>query len=365
MFQRLSRSVLQDLVPYIPGKPIEEVQQEYGLREIAKMASNENPWGPSPMAVEAVIEEVSKVDQYPEGSCRDLRRALAAQLGVEAEMIALSNGADNILMMIGQAFIDAGEEAVMARPTFPVYRTATLVTGGVPVEIPLRDFTHDLEAMASAVGPRTKAVFVCNPNNPTGTMVSRKDLETFLARLPDTVLVVMDEVYGDFAAPGDFPDSLTFAGEDRAIISVRSFSKLYGLAGLRVGYAVAPPELIDALNRVREPFPVSRLAQAAALAALEDEAFRGHVLTETLRGRTTLSDSLQRMGLRCLCSHTNFLFVDLGTDAQEVFEALLRKGVIVRPGGIWGTPTWCRITVGTPKQNEKLLGALGEVLKSR
>lgn len=362
MFEGLARAGLQDLEPYIPGKPIEEVQQAFGLQEVIKMASNENPWGTSPMALDAMGEEMAKLSHYPEGTCRELRQSLAQSLGVGADMITVSNGADNILMMIAQAFVEVGEEVVMAKPTFPVYRTVTLIMGGVPVEVPLRDFTHDLEAMASAVGPKTKAVFICNPNNPTGTMVNHHEVERFLTQLPHGVLLIMDEVYGDFAASDEFPDTLASIKGERAVLSVRSFSKLYGLAGLRVGYAVGPFELIEALNRVREPFPVNRLAQAAALAALDDEGFRRHVITGTEQGRAYLTDSLHRMGLRCLPSHTNFLFVDLGTDAQAVFEALLRRGIIFRPGGIWGTPTWCRITVGAPEQNEKLIHALGEVL---
>jgi histidinol-phosphate aminotransferase len=362
MSRRLLRPSLESLEPYIPGKPAEEVQEAFGLKEVIKLASNENPWGPSPMALEAMREELSRVSQYPEGTCRELRRALAVHLGVQDEMITVSNGADNILMMIVQAFAEAGEEVVMAKPTFPVYRTATLIGGGVPVEVPLRDFTHDLEAMGSAVGPRTKVIIICNPNNPTGTMVTHREVEAFLSEIPDDVLLVLDEVYGDFVASIEFPDALALIQGERPVISVRSFSKLYGLAGLRVGYAVGPVELIQALNRVREPFPVNRLAQVAALAALQDDGFSHHVLTETARERSYLSEALERIGLRCIPSHTNFLFVDLGTDAQAVFEALLRRGIIIRPGAVWGSPTCCRITVGTPEQNERLVHALGQLI---
>jgi histidinol-phosphate aminotransferase len=363
LFGPLSRRELEELQTYVPGTPVEEVQERYGLPEIIKMASNENPWGPSPMALQAVSEELSRLAQYPEGSCRALRQALAERFGLHADMITLSNGADNILMMIAQAFVGNGEEVVMAAPTFAVYRTAVILMGGVPIEIPLRDFVHDLEAMARAVGPRTKAVFVCNPNNPTGTIVGREALEEFIDGLPADLLVVLDEVYGDFAAADEFPDGLRFIDRGKALITVRSFSKLYGLAGLRIGYAVAHPELIAALNKVREPFPVNRLAQAAAQGALADEEFRNHVLRETERGRAYLSRALQAMGLTCLPSHTNFLFVDLATDAQAAYEALLKEGIIVRPGGIWGTTTWCRITIGTMEQNERLVGALEKVIK--
>jgi histidinol-phosphate aminotransferase len=362
MPRRLTRSVIDSLDPYIPGRPIEDVEREYGLTDVIKMASNENPWGSSPMALEAMREELGRSNLYPEGSCRDLREALAGRLGVTPEMIVVSNGADNVLMMIAQAFVEKGEEVVMARPTFAIYRTAVLLMGGVPVEVPLRDFTHDLRGMAQAVGPRTKAVIVCNPNNPTGTMVGKRDLDSFLDRLPDHTLLILDEVYGDFAASPDYPDGLDLISGERPVISVRSFSKLYGLAGLRVGYAVSSPGLAEALNRVREPFPVNRLAQVAAKAALLDEGFRRHVLAETEKGKAFLGRALRDMGLRCLESSTNFLFVDLMRDAQGVFQELLRRGIIVRPGKIWGAPTWCRITIGTMEQNRRLVRALAEVL---
>lgn len=363
--QRLARPCIQRLEPYIPGKPVEEVQRELGLREVFKMASNENPWGASPLALKALREALPDVYQYPEGSCLDLRRALASRFGISEEMVTVSNGADNVLMMIAQAFVDHGTEVVMATPTFPVYRTATLLMGGEPVEIPLRDFAHDLETMAQAVGPRTKVVIVCNPNSPTGTVVLQDAMEVFLTTLSEDVVLVVDEVYGDFASTPAFPDVLGFIREGRTVISVRSFSKLYGLAGLRIGYAMAPRGLIEALNRVREPFPVNRLAMIAAQAALADEAFRQRVLSKTDKGRAFLLESFQQMGLRCLPSHTNFVFVDLGTDAQEVFEKLLRWGIIIRPGRVWKTPTWCRITVGTKEQNERLIEALKEVLKEQ
>lgn len=363
MSRRLTRSVIDALEPYIPGRPIEEVQREYGISDVIKMASNENPWGTSPLALEAMREELGRGNLYPEGSCRALREALAQRLGVTPEMVVVSNGADNVLMMIAQAFVEGGDEVVMAHPTFAFYRTVVLLMGGVPVEVPLRDFAHDLPAMAEAVGPRTKAVIVCNPNNPTGTIVVKRDLQSFLDGIPADILVVLDEVYGDFATSPDYPDGLDFLSVDRPFVSVRSFSKLYGLAGLRVGYAVTSPGLAEALNRVREPFPVNRLAQVGARAALQDEAFRNHVLMETQRGRDFLGKALRDLGLRCLESNTNFVFVDLGRDAEGVFQALLRRGIIVRPGGIWGAPTWCRITIGTIDQNRRLVQALTEVLR--
>lgn len=356
------RAILEKIEPYVPGKPVEEVKEVYKLSKVVKMASNENPWGPSPKAIKRVLDELQNVATYPEGSCALLREALARKAGVAPDMITVSNGGDNVLSLIAHAFLEPGDQAVMATPTFPIYKTAVLVAGAEPVEVPLKAFTHDLRSMAKAVTPKTKVVFVCNPNNPTGTIVQRKELLDFLECLPESVLVVLDEVYGDFADPASFPDGLVFIREGRPIVSVRSFSKLYGLAGLRVGYAVGRAELIEAINRVREPFPVNRLAQAAALGALEDEEFREFVIAQTRKERERLASALREMGLRCLDSHTNFLFVDLKRDSQGVFEALLSKGIIIRPGRTWGTPTWCRITVGRQEDNEQLLSALREVL---
>lgn len=349
---------------YVPGKPVEEVKARYGLSRVIKMASNENPWGPSPKALEAARQELEQVAMYPEGSCAELRRALAERLGVSQEMITVSNGGDNVLMMIAQAFLEPGDRVVMANPTFPVYRTACLLMGGEPVEVPLKEFTHDLHAMSKAAAAGARMVVICNPNNPTGTIVSSKELKDFLNNLPDEVLVVLDEVYGDFADVEDFPDGVELIMQGKPVISVRSFSKLYGLAGLRVGYGIGPEELIGALNKVREPFPVNRVAQAAAMGALEDREFREKVLRKTREGRAELASALRKMGLRCLDSHTNFLFVDLGKDSEEVFQALLARGIIIRPGKMWNTPTWCRITVGRPEENKELVKALYEILNN-
>jgi histidinol-phosphate aminotransferase len=356
------RKILERLQPYVPGKAPEEVRRSHGLEKVIKMASNENPWGTSPKALERAKMELEKSALYPEGSCLELREALAKRYEVSKDMIVVSNGGDNVLGLIAHAFLEVGDEAVMATPTFPIYRTAALVAGGEPIEVPLRNFVHDLHAMAQKVGPRTKLLFICNPNNPTGTIVRRHDLMGFLETLPETVLVVLDEVYCDFVEEEDFPDGISLIKEGWRILSVRSFSKLYGLAGLRIGYAVGPEDIIDALEKVREPFPVNRVAQAAALGALEDEEFRRFVISETKGERKRLASALEDMGLNCLESHTNFLFVDLGRDSEVVFEKLLRMGIIIRPGKIWGTPTWCRITIGRREENQELLSALRKVL---
>jgi histidinol-phosphate aminotransferase len=240
-----------------------------------------------------------------------------------------------------------------------------MVANGIPIEIPLKDYIHDLDKMAMAIGPKTKLIMICNPNNPTGTIVARKELEKFFAGLPDNIIVVLDEVYSDFVESRDFLDGIELIRQGKNVISVRSFSKIYGLAGIRIGYALGRQELIAALNGVREVFPVSRLAEAAARAALDDVAFKDKVLKGTKRGREKLAKAFQKMSLRCLPSHTNFVFVDLRMDAEKVCRLLLDKGIMIYPGNVWGTPTWARITIGTSWENEKVINALSEVLSSR
>ena len=357
---RFLRKGISSIKDYIPGKPIEDVQAELGLADIAKLASNETPIGPSPMAVEAARREMGKVNLYPEGPTTRLRKRMAGRLGIEPDMITFANGADNCITLVANAFIDEGNEVVMADPTFSAYEAVTTIMGGRPVPVKLKNHTHDLEAMLGAVTDKTKLVFVCNPNNPTGTIVRRSELERFVSRLPDHVLLVLDEAYFEFASDKDYPDGLDYIERGGNVISLRTFSKIYGIAGLRIGYALGASEFIAALNKVREPFPVSRIAQAAALAALDDEGYRAAVLRNNEEGKAYLSREFERLGLPFAPSQTNFIFVDLKMDCREAFQALLRKGIIVRPGYIWGSSTWARVTIGTMDQNRKFIRALDE-----
>jgi histidinol-phosphate aminotransferase len=361
--RKFLRKGVEEMEPYVPGKPSEEVQTEFGLTEIVKMASNENPWGASPRALEAMRKELEKISLYPEGSCAALRREMARKLGVTEEMITFSNGADNCILLVAAAFINEGDEVVMADPTFPVYETATRLMGGRPVPAKLRDFTHDLERMASLIGEKTKLVFVCNPNNPTGTIVTRRELAPFMNALPGHVLLVLDEAYAEFVSDADYPNSLEYIQAGRHVVGLRTFSKIYGLAGVRIGYALGCEEFVGALNRVREPFPVSRLAQAAAIAALEDEGFKEMVLRKNEEGKVYLQGEFERMGLPYVPSQTNFVLVDLKRDSQGVHDALLRKGIIVRPGRLWDLPTSIRVTIGTMEQNRKFITALQGILE--
>jgi histidinol-phosphate aminotransferase len=360
--QRFLRNGIAELKPYLPAKPIEEVQAELGLAEIANMALNENPLGPSPRALEAMEKELKRVNLYPEGPCTFLRREMSKRLGIDDTMITFSNGADNCILMVASAFINEGDEVVMADPTFFVYRTAATIMGGYPVCVKLKDHVHDLDAMRKAVTQRTKLIFLCNPNNPTGTIVTKDALDDWISRLPEDLILVLDEAYFEFVSDRDYPDGLDYIKKGANVICLRTFSKLYGIAGLRVGYALGSSAFVAALNRVREPFPVSRIAQVAALAALEDEEFKQKVLRSNAEGRDYLSLEFEKMALPYAPSHTNFVFVDFGRDSQEVYQSLLGQGIIIRTGHIWNCPTFARITIGTMEENRRFIKALKTVL---
>ena len=362
---KLARKGILSLKPYIPGKPIEEVQRELGLKALTKLASNENSNGPSPEAIKAIEAELGNIFRYPDPSCTLLRSAMAMRLGVGEEMITLANGCDNIIFMIGAAFINEGDEVIMAEPTFPVYESVTRIMGGRPVPVKLKNYTHDLDGMAQRIGPKTKLVFICNPNNPTGTIVPQKALNRFLADLPDHIILVLDEAYFDYISEKDYPDGTSLLGGDLNLIALRTFSKIYGLAGLRIGFAVANGDLIGLMERVREPFPVNRVAQAAALAALRDEKHVERVLRTNEEGKAFLYGQFQRLKIDYIPTQANFIFVDFKRDSQEIYNALLREGIIIRPGIIWNYPTSARITIGTMDENRRFIEKLEGVLRRR
>ncbi len=361
---KFARKGILDLPVYIPGKPIEEVQREYGLEEVIKMASNENPLGPSPLALKAMKEALSDMHIYPEGPCLHLCKKVARLNGIDEDMVTFANGADNIITMMAQSFLDQGDEVVMAHPTFSLYPIVARIMGARPLEVPLKEHVHDLDAMASRITPGTKMVIICNPNNPSGTVVGKEALDGFINSAPNGVLIVLDEAYFEFGDPETFPESLNYIREGYPVLSIRTFSKIYGIAGIRIGYALGRKELIDCLNRVREPFPVNRMAQVAALAALEDKEFRQEVLKRNDEGRRFLEQALQGMGFETVPSSTNFVLVDMKRDSKTIFEDLVKRGIIVRPGYIWDLPTFIRITIGTADQNEMLIRALKDVLKT-
>ncbi|KUK37284.1 MAG: histidinol-phosphate aminotransferase [Thermacetogenium sp.] len=362
---RLGRRAIFDLKPYVPGKPIEEVEREYGITGVIKLASNENPLGPSPAALNALKEAINKVHNYPDGNCYYLKKELANSLHLPEDHFIIGNGTDEILKMLGETFLNPGERVLFAWPSFSEYDFITRLMGARPVTVPLRNFVHDLDEIARQVDEETKLIFICNPNNPTGTIVGGQDLRLFLNKIPSSVLVVVDEAYYEYVTAPQYTSAVELVKEDKRVIVLRTFSKIYGLAGLRVGYGIAAPEIIQLINRVREPFNVNLLAQKAAVAALQDKDFLEQSRNVVLKGKEYLYDSFVRLKLEYIPSEANFIFVNLKRDSREVFMSLLKEGIIVRTGDIFGYPTWIRVTVGTPEQNERFIAALEKILDDR
>jgi histidinol-phosphate aminotransferase len=348
------------LTPYEAGKPIEELAREVGVTDAIKLASNENPFGPSPLAMHALAAAVPSLHRYPDASAHRLRERLAAHLGVTLPEVIQGSGSNELLELLIRTFTTPADHVVFAEPSFVVYRLAAMAHGVPFTAVPLKDGVHDLPAMAAAVTDRTRLLFVANPNNPTGTHVGRAALETLLREVRKDVIIAIDEAYFEYADAPDYADSVGLRGLRERLVVLRTFSKIYGLAALRVGYAVGPAELVDYMNRVRMPFNVGTLGQVAALAALDDVAHVEKSREQNRKGRAELSVALAGMGLSVLPSQANFVYVDLARPARPVYDALLRKGVIVRPFG--GAPTALRITVGTAEENARCLRALGEVL---
>jgi len=358
-----ARKELDNIGVYKPGKPIEEVKRELGLEHIIKLASNENPLGYSPLAKEAMIRELENAALYPEGTAPVLAQKLGDRLGVKQEQIIIGNGSDGILHLLTRSYIRPGDEAVMADVTFPRYETNVRIEGGTPVIVPLVDGVHDLEGMLSAITDKTRMVFVCNPNNPTGTIVGKQELEAFINQVPDHILLVIDEAYFEYVTDENHLNAVPLVHAHPNLIVLRTFSKIFGLAALRIGYGIMHPTFVQELMKVKEPFNTNRLAQAAAIASLEDSVFLENCKRENDEGRKYISSEVSKMGLEYFPSHGNFVMVKLDRSGDEVFQALLKKGIIVRSGGLLGYPETIRVSVGTREENEAFIQALREVLK--
>ena len=354
---------VRDIAPYVPGKPIEELARELHLDPagIVKLASNENPRGPSPKVLAAIAAAAAEVTRYPDGNAYALRAAISHRLGVGPECVVLGNGSNDVLELVTQAFLTPGDEAVYAQHAFAVYPLATHARGAKGIEVPAKDYGHDLPAMLAAITPRTRVVFVANPNNPTGTWIASDAVEAFVAKVPREVVVVLDEAYDEYLAPADRSRSVSWIGRHPNLVVSRTFSKAYGLAALRVGYGVMDASVADLLHRVRQPFNVNSLAQAAAIAALADTAYVEESARINREGMRALEAGLAKLRVPFVPSHGNFLLVEVG-DGARVYGALLRDGVIVRPVANYGLPRFLRVTVGLPAENERFLAALGRAL---
>jgi histidinol-phosphate aminotransferase len=363
-FSSLAAPGVRHLHPYQPGKPMETLQREYGVAEIIKLASNENPLGPSPKVKVALQDELDQVARYPDGDGFALKQALMARHGVEKDCLTLGNGSNDVLELIARAFVTSEDEVVFSQHAFAVYPIVTQAVGARAVVTNAQAWGHDLEAMAAAITPRTRVVFIANPNNPTGTWLDGAALEAFVAAAPKHVLVVVDEAYTEFATAlnRDFPDASQWLAKYPNLIVTRTFSKAYGLAGLRVGYALSHPQVANMLNRVRQPFNVNSLALTAAQAALDDADHVAQGVTLNTREMTRMTQAFAEMGLDFIPSVGNFVSVDVGTEAAGVYDALLHEGVIVRPVANYGMPQHLRVSLGLETENTRFLAALAKVL---
>ncbi|MHA3771667.1 histidinol-phosphate transaminase [Verrucomicrobiota bacterium sgz303538] len=352
---------LRDLVAYEPGKPIEDVARELGLEpsQIIKLASNENPLGPSPKALEAMRKELERAHFYPDGGGYYLREAIAEKFGMKRENVILGCGSNEIIEFIGHAFLRPDDEIITARHSFLVYKLMATLFGAKTVEVADPNFQHDLDAMAAAITPRTREIFITNPNNPTGTLVSQEAIDRFMDKVPEHVVVVFDEAYYEFLETP--PDTLKYVREGRNVVVLRTFSKIQGLANLRVGYGFAKKELCDVLQKTRQPFNVNGIAQAGALAGLLDDEHQQKTREITWAGRDYLQEEFAAMGLEYVPTYANFVLVKVG-DGKAMFQALMRKGIIIRDMNAYGLPEWVRISIGTKEQNERFIAELRALL---
>ncbi len=353
---------ISSIKPYVPGKPVEELERELGISGSVKLASNENPAGPSPMAVKALRKGISDLNRYPDGDCYYLRDALASRLDVGNGELIFGNGSNEIIELAVRTFMEPGDEAVMAHPSFVVYSMIVQAVEGKNVVIPLKDAKHDLDAMASAITDRTRIIFIANPNNPTGTINTAAEMDAFMGRVPDDVLVVVDEAYYEYVSSQEYADSMKYFGQERDILILRTFSKIYGLSGLRIGYGIGKAGIVTEMNKIRQPFNVNSLAQKAALAALDDRKHLDRSRAINERGKKHIYKGLKSLGISFVPTEANFVFMTFKNDiAAELNDELLKKGVIIRPMG----PSAIRVTIGTAKENKRFIGAMKGVVEDR
>ncbi len=349
---------IKAIQPYVPGKPIEELERELGISNSIKLASNENPLGPSPEALNAIKDSFSDLNRYPDGAGYYLKNALSEMLSITPQELILGNGSNELIDIAARTYLQAGDEAVMASPSFVVYGMAVQAVGGRSIQVPLKDYRHDLEAMADAITPKTKMVFIANPNNPTGTINTKDEFDALMEKITDNMLVVVDEAYYEYVSAPDYADSMKQFRADRNILILRTFSKIYGLAGLRIGYGIAKKEILTDMNRLREPFNTNSLAQKAALAALKDKAHVANSRKTNNEGREYLYQQLTALNISYVQTEANFIYIPIN-DSIALNNSLMKKGVIIRPMG----PKAIRVTIGLPEENKRFIEALKEVTR--
>ncbi len=355
------RKEVEALPPYTPAKSLETMKYEFGLEQIIRLSANESTMGCSPRVGPAIEQALKNIYLYPDGASSILKSKLAQIHQCQSEQLLIGSGSFEILSLISEALIEPGDESIIPTPTFGWYQTVTLAMGGIVVKVPLQDHRIDLNLIKNKINQNTKIIWLCNPNNPTGTIITKELIGKFLNQIPEDITVVFDEAYFDYAEREDYPDTIQFLNFPN-VISLRTFSKIYGLAGLRVGYGIGNAEFIDILNRIRLPLNVNVLAQVAAVASLDDPGFKLSVLENNRKGKQFFYQSFQTMGLAYIPTETNFIMVDVVEDSTQVFEKLFRKGVSVRPGAEFDMPTWLRITIGRPEENEFVIEKLKEIL---
>lgn len=348
--------------PYVPGKPIEELEREYGISDSIKLASNENPLGPSPMAVKAIEKALSELNRYPDGSGHDLVMKLSKHLGISSDNIVLGNGSDEIIEMLTTAFLVPGDEVIIPAPSFLMYEISAKSAGAKLLFVPLRSLSIDLDAIAEAITDKTRLIFLCNPNNPTGTVISKKGFEQFIKKVPGDIIIVMDEAYMEFIRDKDYAKGIDYINSEYNVVTLRTFSKIYGLAGLRIGYGIMPKYISDILNRIRPPFNASSLAQAGAAAALGDEEFFKKTIKLVHDELDFMYESLGKIGIRFFPTQSNFFLIDVKKSADDVFESMLRLGVIVRSMTSYGYPEYIRVSIGLHEENIRFINALEKAL---
>ncbi len=353
---------ISTIKPYEPGKPIKEIERDYKISNAVKLASNENPIGFSPKVADAVSDHLMGMNRYPESSAPILRQKLADKFSVSPQNIVIGNGSDDIIALLAHGFLNPGDEALMPLPSFLMYEISVKTAKGTPVMVPLIDFSTNLDGLIDNITPKTKLIFITNPFNPTGSTITRDEFDAFLKKVPDDVIVVVDEAYIEFVRDKTVYNSLKNPLKDLRVVSLRTFSKAYGLAGFRVGYGIMDMEIAEILNRIRQPFNVNTLAQAAAAAAIDDDDFLQHAIKTTHDGLDFLFDELSKLDIHCMPTQSNFFMLDLETDATKVFEQMLKMGVIVRSMKSYGFDTYLRVNTGTAEENVNFINALRKVL---
>lgn len=363
--KKLIRDTVLKIEEYEPGKSIEVLKRELALvRKIHKLASNENPLGPSSLAIKAIRKSLGEGHLYPDNSCYDLRERLSEHLGISPHTIAVGNGTTELIFLMGMTFLNPGENFIMSESSFIMGKVAAQVMDSRLIEVPLKDYRHDLETILKKITNETKIIYLDNPMNPIGTVITRQEVSEFMEKIPQDIIVAFDEAYYEYVDRDDYPDTLRFIEEGKNVIVFRTFSKLYGLAGFRVGYCIAKEDFIEAIKKVSPPFAVNRLAQVGAAAALKDQLHIKKTKDINESGKKFLYENFEKMSISYIPSHTNFVTIDLKTDAQGVCEELQKRGVIVRPLTMYRKPTFLRVTIGTPEQNKRFIEAFNEIYQS-